>query len=163
MNAKLVLTALATIALSVGQAVAQGSPPPAGGYTPSRVGAVKTIEGPLASVIVVRGAQTYALRDGDALFEGDRIITRSNGRVNIAVYNCEKALEPTASIVLDDQVCGVAPVTVAGNDPALGLASPPSGPPIPVAATPAVVMLLAGAGGAASALSSSNSSTSSVE
>lgn len=163
MNAKLVLTALATITVFAGQAVAQGSPPPAGGSTPSRVGAVKTIEGPLASVIVVRGAQTYALLDGDALFEGDRIITRSNGRVNIAVYNCEKALEPTASIVLDDEVCAVAPVTVASNDPAPGLASPPSVSTTLVGATPAMVMLLAGGGGAASALSSSNSSTSSTD
>jgi hypothetical protein len=86
----------------------------------SRVGDVIEIQGPVGSVIVARGTQSYALQTGDALFEGDRIFTRSNGGARLNANGCERKLEASASIVINKELCK-ATAAVVTAETSLGL------------------------------------------
>jgi hypothetical protein len=155
-NARLITALAAWIAVSASAAVAQ---PPT---TPSQMGIVTSTEGPQGSVIVVRGSQAYALMTGDALFEGDRIVTRSNGEVTFSANDCEKTLEPTSSIVVDDEICDVVPIVVANADPIAKVALAPASGAEVGAATPFLLPGLLATGGAAAAVAGSRSSSSVV-
>lgn len=135
--------------LSVAAATAQ--------QAPSEVGKVLETEGPLGAVIVLRGAQSYALQVGDLLFRGDRVITRSNGGAKLVAGGCERLLDEATSIAIDDDVCEVVPVTlasVAAGTGVVGIAGGGAG----VGATPTWVGLLT-AGGAAAAAAEKNPSS----
>src|ERR1044071_5377291 len=88
---------------------------------PSQLGKVLEIRGPLGAVIVLRGAQTYALQVGDILFEDDRVVTRSNGRVKLVANGCERSLDPASSILIEADICKVPPVTLTSLPSAAGL------------------------------------------
>lgn len=110
------------------------------------VGTVKAVDG---EVIVARGADTYTLGEGDLIFPGDRIITRSEGGVTIATADCEQLLGPTSSIVVDAQFCSKSPIQLASGD---GTAPPvDQGGGITTGAAVGGISLLAAAGAAAAA------------
>jgi hypothetical protein len=156
----LALTIAGAVAIAPIASAQRGEAAPGGRQTPSQIGEILSIDGPDGSVIVVRGAQAYALVKGDLLFRGDRIVTRTNGTVTFAAEGCEKSLAPTASIVLDDAICKAAPVTLAEADPVVP--PPPAGAPIAVGATTFALPGLLAAGAGAAALTGSQS-TSSVQ
>jgi hypothetical protein len=152
---------LAAIAVgTIAPTWAQQAPGPAP-LIPSQVGSVISADGPQASVIVIRGSQAYALLTGDILFDGDRIVTRSNGRVTISAHGCEKLLVPTSSLVIAHGICETKPVLVTETAGAFELLGPPLAAGA-VGATPAILGTLAAAGGAAAALGGDSSSTAEV-
>jgi hypothetical protein len=124
---------------------------------PSQIGKILEIEGPPGSVIVVRGAQAYALQAGDALFKGDRVVTRINGSVTLSGTDCERRLEPTTSVVVDDDLCRATLASVEDGSPLLqisgGLAAAGIG------ATPLLLPGLLGTGAAAAAVAGGLSSS----
>lgn len=148
--------------LAHGQGVAQTpSSASAGRTSQAEMGRIVSVEGPEGSVIVVRGAQAYALLAGDVLFRGDRVITRSSGRVTLSSADCEKTLQPTASLIIDDEVCKAAPVMLADGD-GIGELALIAAPPL-VGATPATLTTLAVAGGTAAALNGGGSQSNLVQ
>ena len=126
---------------------------------PSAAGKVVLAGGPSGAVIVMRGAQAYALQTGDILFLGDRIYTRSNGSAKLSVEGCEKELGATASIVIDAAICKAVPVTLSTKDLGVGGAATLA-VAAPVGAgigqTPQLLGLLAAGGGAAAAAATSS-------
>ena len=77
------------------------------------IGSVTAIEG---EVIVARGAKTEKLGDGDLIFPGDRVMTRSDGTITISVADCSQSIEPTSSIVVDAEFCTKSPIKLAQGD-----------------------------------------------
>ncbi len=77
------------------------------------IGVAKTVEG---EVLLARGADTITLQEGDELFENDRIVTRTDARVELVVNECEQVLDPVQSIVVDDEFCTKAPLQLASNN-----------------------------------------------
>lgn len=141
-------------------ALAQGpTNQPATRLPPSQIGKIVTIEGPPGSVIVVRGAQAYALQPGDALFIGDRVVTRSNGSVTLSANECERRLDPTTSLVMDGDVCAASLVTLDDPNSFIPTAALASGVGIGVGATPFILPGVAAAGATAAALTGSESSS----
>lgn len=162
MNLRTFLSCVAVTVLPVATAVAQQAPESAGPLGgPGQVGKVVEIEGPQGSVIVVRGSQAYSLVAGDVLFEGDRIVTRSNGVVTISANGCEKTLSPTMSVIVDDELCNVAPITLVAAESIPELAA--QSVPQVVGATPFFLPGLAAAGASAAALNGSRSRTTVVQ
>jgi hypothetical protein len=110
--------ALATCAMALPTfAAAQKTADPDATRSPSQVGSVLSTDGPQGAVIVVRGAQAYSLVSGDLLFEGDRVVTRSNGSAKISANGCEKAISATSSIVVNAELCNVVPIQLANAEP----------------------------------------------
>lgn len=58
------------------------------------------------SVILMRGAETFSLREGDVLREGDIVIARSSGAATI-VYGetCTRTLGALQSLTIDEKIC----------------------------------------------------------
>jgi hypothetical protein len=79
----------------------------AGAASAQPIGTVSEIDG---EVWVVRGEKTYTLSKGDAIFEGDRVITQKGGTATIDAYSCPKPLPEQASIVADSGFCAKDPV-----------------------------------------------------
>jgi hypothetical protein len=98
---------------------------------PAEAGKLVSADGPLGSVLVLRGAQTYALVPGDILFMGDRVLTRSNGKAILSASGCEVTLEASASIAINDQFCNAPPVTLAAAESAAPIAAAPAAPGTP--------------------------------
>ncbi len=139
-------------------ALAQGpTSQPAPRLPPSQIGKIIEIEGPPGSVIVVRGAQAYALQPGDALFKGDRVVTRSNGSVTLSANECERRLDPTTTLVVDGDICGTTLVTL--DDPNSFIPLAAVGSSIGIGATPFLLPGILGAGATAAALTGSESSS----
>jgi hypothetical protein len=145
------LGCLAAAALVGGLAAGAVAQPPSG-----PIGEVLETDGPDGSVIVARGVAVYALSKGDALFEGDKIFTRSNATVRLKANGCERDVPKAASIQIGDDFCEAKLVTldeedVVGGVPVLANATPA---PSAVGATPGVLALLASGGAAAAAAGS---------
>lgn len=70
-----------------------------------QVGSVTTVTGEADSVIVVRGTETFALEQDNLLFNGDRIITRTTGQVELVAYGCTRELDNLQSIIIDQGFC----------------------------------------------------------
>jgi hypothetical protein len=98
---------------------------------PAEAGRLVSAEGPLGSVLVLRGSQTYAMVPGDILFAGDRVLTRSNGKATLSASGCEVTLEASASIAINDQFCDVPPVTLAAMEPVAPAAAVTAAPAAP--------------------------------
>ena len=130
--------------------------------TTSQRGKVVAVEGPEGSVVVLRGAQAYALLQGDLLFEGDRVFTRANGRVTLVANGCEQRLEPAGSITVDGAFCEAAPVVLADAGGTAGALQGMSAPASSVGASPALLTTLVAAGGAATAAALSEDASSSA-
>lgn len=150
-------TRLMTLKIKVSAAIVAASiittPSATAQQASSEAGKVIEIGGPLGSVIVLRGAQSYALQTGDLLFDGDRVFTRSNGTAKLVANGCERSLDPAASLVIDKEVCKIAPITLAGGEAAIAaqIASEASAAGAALGSTPAVLGLLAEGGAVAAA------------
>lgn len=109
------------------------------------VGAVSEDAG---SVIVMRGSETFSLRSGDTLVEGDIVMTRSNGAVTL-VYGetCSRDLEALQSLTISEEFCVRAIASVDQSGVVLGDETVEGG----VGAALPVIGALAVAGGAAAA------------
>ena len=58
------------------------------------------------SVIVMRGAETFSLKTGDTLVEGDMVLTRSEGRVTLAYgETCSRELSGLQSLTISADIC----------------------------------------------------------
>jgi len=138
-------------ALAIAAAVALsplGLAPVAQAQTPAVIGSVVSIEGPVGSVLVVRGSQTYSLTVGDVLFEGDQVFTRTMGAVKIQTPGCMKDITSASSIVLGSLFCNAQPVTLASSQVVGGVQIGAAAGGV-VGATPALLSLAVVAGGAA--------------
>ncbi len=56
------------------------------------------------SVFVQRGGELYQLKEGDAVFEGDRIFTRTYGAVSFKISDCTVALGGQQEIRITSEV-----------------------------------------------------------
>jgi hypothetical protein len=68
-------------------------------------GQAVTVTGGDGSVIVMRGGESYSLASGDAIFAGDRIVTRSGGSVSVEVNGCVRDIGASSTIVVNDNFC----------------------------------------------------------
>lgn len=115
------------------------------------VGSVKTVTGETGSVIVVRGAETYSLGPNDVLFEGDKIITQSEGATEVTAYGCTQTLAALESITISPDFCTQIVVSVAEDGTVLADAAIVEGTGGVGAALPIAGALLAAGGAAAAA------------
>ena len=74
---------------------------------------VASTTGEEGGVVVVRGGETFALGAGDTLFEGDRIVTRSEATAEITGEACTRTIPASSTIVIGDDFCTV---TIASAD-----------------------------------------------
>jgi hypothetical protein len=88
------------------------------------------------------------------LFEGDRVVTRSNGSAKVAANGCEKTLKVTTSIVVNSELCTTLPIQLVGVDPLAPAGSTPA-----IGATALVLPGLLASGATASALTGSETKT----
>lgn len=79
------------------------------------VGEVSSVSGPEGAVLVVRGASTYYLSTGDALFAGDKIFTRDQGHVAMIANGCALELAPISAVVVNASLCDVQPKNLIGE------------------------------------------------
>lgn len=66
---------------------------------------VTATTGETGSVIVVRGGETFSLQSGDPLFDGDRIVTRSDASVDITSDACVRTIPASSTIVIGADFC----------------------------------------------------------
>lgn len=116
------------------------------------VAKVISLNGEFGSVLVLRGSETFSLMDGDDLFAGDQVFTRTNGQVSISGFGCERGLGGRMSISISASNFCTAPLntlspseTIGGTQLGIGVGQTP-GLLLPLLAAGA-------AGGAAGALS----------
>ncbi len=136
---------LATLvaALVAGTAQAQQSTAP---------GAVTVLNTPPGSVLVLRGGQVYELANGNAIFEGDQVFTRTNGALRFSVGGCDVGLGGQQSIVVNLPLnCNALPI--ASLAPETVVAGVTVGTGGTIAATPTILLAALGAGGIAAATS----------
>lgn len=86
-------------------------------------GTISATNGSDNSVMVLRGSKTYTLAEGDQLFEGDLVFTRSNGNATLTLSNCVVELPANASLSLDDNACDTPPTSLASNEAKGGTSS----------------------------------------
>ena len=140
------ISRILTVAVSAFALLAGASVGTSGAFAQGNtvVGTVGPLDG---AVVVVRGAETFTLSTGDQIFLGDRVLTRTDGRVTLNVSGCVQSLLGSQSIVVDAEVCTKTPVAL-GSD-ATNVAQGIGGAGI--GATPALLALAAVGGGAAAA------------
>ncbi len=66
---------------------------------------VTSTTGEAGGVVVVRGGETFSLGAGDLLFEGDRIVTRSEATAEIAGEACTRTIPVSSTIIIGDDFC----------------------------------------------------------
>lgn len=110
--------------------------------------AVGAISEDAGSVIVMRGSETFSLRSGDMLVEGDVVMTRSNGAVTL-VYGetCSRDLGALQSLTITEDFCVRTIASVDQSGVIIGDEAVEGG----VGAALPVIGALAVAGGAAAA------------
>lgn len=81
------------------------------------IGTVTSLTGEPGSVLVIRDGETFSLSDGDTLFEGDRVVTRSEGNVTLTAFGCEQSLDPEQALTIGADFCDVAPIQMADTTP----------------------------------------------
>ena len=79
-------------------------------------GSVTTVTGETGSVIVVRGTETFSLAENDILFEGDQVITQSEGGTEITAYECSRTLGALESITIAPDFCTQTIASVAQDE-----------------------------------------------
>lgn len=90
------------------------------------VGQVSALSGPPGSVLVIRGNVTYSLQNGDRLFAGDRVFTRTNGAVQVDYFQCAVSLTGAQSIEVQPD-CAAGAVALASDATVGGVAIGTSG------------------------------------
>lgn len=118
------------------------------GASAQEVGSVATTAGEADSVIVLRGTETFTLSPSDVLFEGDRVITRGTGSVEITAYGCSRSVASLQSITIAPDFCTQTIASVSADGTVLADAAMAGGTGGVGAALP-VVGALAAAGAAA--------------
>lgn len=66
---------------------------------------VTSTTGEAGGVVVVRGGETFSLSAGDPLFDGDRIVTRSEATAEIAGEACTRSIPASSTIIIGDDFC----------------------------------------------------------
>ncbi len=132
--------------------------PPRSAITAQNVGSVTYLKTELGSVLVERGSQVFQLKEGDAIFPGDRVFTRTNGAVLFSISGCQVALGGQQVIQVNDRVCATPPTALAYDTQIAGVTVGTGGG---LAATPTLLLAALGAGGvgAAAAAGGGNSSS----
>jgi len=116
-NAKGIVLKLAKLigasALAIGMALSAHA---------QELGAAVTVSGDQGSVLVIRGGETFSLSEGDALFEGDKIVTREGGNTVLSAFGCSQTLGPQQTMMMTPQFCSMQPVQVAASGGGAGAA-----------------------------------------
>lgn len=117
--------------------------------TSGSLGSVTATVGPTNSVLVLRGNTTYRLQEGDTLFEGDLVFTRTNGSTTLNLNGCTVELPKASSLPIGSESCNLAPTQLASTEVIGGfeIAAGAGG----VGGTPALLGLALLAGGGAAA------------
>lgn len=97
---------LALLTLQVPSALAQDA-----------VATVSQVIGDDGTVVVIRESDAFALREGDRLFDGDRVIVRAETSVVIDGVDCTVSLEASQTLMVSSNLC----------DEAAALATPEGG------------------------------------
>ena len=94
--------------------VALSASPVALAQTPAAPGTVTVLATPPGSVLILRGGKTYQLRQGDAVYDGDQVFTRTNGATQFVFGGCNFRLNGEQSLVLKVPAsCDAVPMTLA--------------------------------------------------
>ena len=118
--------------------------------TVASLGSVTSTNGPLDSVLILRGNTTYRLEPGDTLFDGDLVFTRTNGSTTLNLNGCTVELPKASSLSIGPDACSMAPTQLASTEVIGGYEIAASGGG--VGGTPALLGLaLLASGGAAAA------------
>lgn len=105
------------------------------------------------TVLVLRGNEVFVLKEGDAVFVGDRIFTRTYGAVRFTIGDCSIGLGGQQSFQVGEDACSAAPINLAG-DAVIGgieIGGVNAGAGGGLGATPTLIGLLLAGGGAAAA------------
>jgi hypothetical protein len=112
-------------------------------------GSVTVLQTEPGSVLVLRAGQVYELKQGDAVFEGDTVFTRTNGALRFSIGGCDVGLGGQQSIEVQvPAVCSTVPTNLGYDAVFAGVAVGTGGD---VAATPTLLLALLAGGGAAAA------------
>ena len=102
--------------------VALSASPVALAQTPAAPGTVTVLATPPGSVLILRGGKTYQLRQGDAVYDGDQVFTRTNGATQFVFGGCNFRLNGEQSLVLKVPAsCDAVPMTLASSDKVGGI------------------------------------------
>ena len=112
------------------------------------VGSVTYLKTELGSVLVERGSEIFQLKEGDAIFPGDRVFTRTNGALLFQINGCQVALGGQQVIEVTERVCATAPTSLAYDTQIAGVTVGTGGG---LAATPTLLLAALGAGGVGAA------------
>jgi len=63
----------------------------------------------IGQVVIVRGGTTYSLQNGDSLFEGDEIISRTGGSVQLEIPGCPTTLGSSTTVTMGANACAAQP------------------------------------------------------
>lgn len=129
---------------------------------PEAIGKVLSIVGPDASAIVLRGPEAFELSQGDFLFLGDKVFTRSQGVARLEIDDCDVEVPAASFIEVDDEACNAGALGLEAsnglNAVALGIgaaegvgAAAPIGPLLATGATGAAAAGVAAAQGTSEA------------
>lgn len=121
-------------------------------------GVVSEAQGSDGSVMVLRENTTFTLVEGDELFEGDLVFTRSNGAATLSLSNCEVELPANTSLTVNEKACSTPPTSLASNE-AIGGTTSGSGTGGFTTSQTTVLAGIAATGIAASAIANSGNST----
>lgn len=113
-----------------------------------QVARVTLLDTPAGSVFVIRDGETFELRQGDQLFDGDTVFTRTNGAVQFAAAGCQRSIAGESQILISPAVCD-APVTTLASSSVVGGVQIGTG--VNSTGATAGILGLAGLGGAAAA------------
>lgn len=122
--------------------------------TSGSLGTVTVTDGPIDSVLILRGNTTYRLQEGDALFDGDLVFTRTNGSTTLKLNGCTVELPKASSLSIGSESCNSAPTQLASTEVIGGYEIAASGGG--VGGTPALLGLALLASGGAAAASGGN-------
>lgn len=74
-------------------------------FADTALATVSKVTGEDGTVVVIRQTDAFALREGDDLFDGDRIIVRPQSVVEIAGIDCTVSLEESQSLTVSSNLC----------------------------------------------------------
>ena len=78
----------------------EGTPP-----TQVVLGEVVATTGGADATLVIRGGEVFSLTPGSPLFEGDRIVTRVGGTLQIQTQGCRRDMSGSSTVVMNTGFC----------------------------------------------------------
>lgn len=109
------------------------------------------------AVLVLRDSEVFELKQGDAIFVGDKIFTRTYGTVRFNIADCSFSLGGRQSFDVQENACAGTPINLAGDAVIAGVQIGVYGPAPGIGATPALLGLLLAGGGVAAAAAANES------